>query len=68
MGLELDCSEQQIKQAYRRLAGRWHPDKWAARPEVEQQHAKGVFDNIKHASDILLNPEDRARYDASLFC
>lgn len=67
LGVELDASEAQLKQAYRRLAGKWHPDKWATAADSQQQHAKVVFEKIKLALDTLCHAEDRARYDASLF-
>ncbi len=67
LGLELDSSDVQIKQAYRRLAGKWHPDKWAGASVDQQQHARIKFDGIKQAHDTLSIPEERARYDASLF-
>ena len=67
LGLELDCSEAQIKQAYRRLAAKWHPDKWVSSTTPDQQQARLTFDKIKTAHDVLCDCEARARYDASLF-
>ena len=67
LGLELDCCEQDIKQVYRKLAGRWHPDKWATASADQQQQAMLTFEKIKQAHDVLCDPEERARYDSSLF-
>ncbi|KAK9832302.1 hypothetical protein WJX74_005771 [Apatococcus lobatus] len=67
LGVELDASEARLKQAYRKMAGKWHPDKWATASGPQQQHAKAVFEKIKVAYDTLCHAEDRTRYDASLF-
>ena len=67
LDLQLDCSEIQIKQAFRKLAGKWHPDKCAGASAEQQQQAEIVFTNIRQAHDVLCDPEERARYDSSLF-
>lgn len=50
-----DCSQKDIKKAYRQLARTLHPDK-GGDPES--------FKRLQEAYDVLKDPEQRARYDA----
>lgn len=54
LGVERTASSDQIKQAYRRLASRHHPDKGG-------DHAQ--FQQIQEAYAVLSDPEKRAQYD-----
>jgi curved DNA-binding protein CbpA len=54
------ASSRQIRQAYRRLARRHHPD---VNPRPE---GTGRFAELAHAYAILNDPAQRARYDQSL--
>src|SRR4028118_851828 len=53
-----DAGDDAIKKAYRRLALQYHPDKTGGDPESTER-----FKEIKHAYEVLSNPEKRARYD-----
>jgi curved DNA-binding protein len=52
-----DASEDEIRQAYRRLARRYHPD------VNKEAGAEDRFKQISEAYDVLRDPEKRARYD-----
>jgi curved DNA-binding protein len=52
-----DASEDEIRQSYRRLARRYHPD------VNKEAGAEDRFKQISEAYDILRDPEKRARYD-----
>jgi molecular chaperone DnaJ len=58
LGIPRGASDDEIKQAYRKLATRWHPDKNAGSKEAEEQ-----FKQITEAYDVLRDPDKRAAYD-----
>lgn len=58
LGVRKDASEQDLKQAYRRLAIKYHPDKNPGDAEAEER-----FKEIAEAYQVLSQPELRARYD-----
>jgi len=58
LGIAKDCGELEIKQAYRRLAIKFHPDKNPGDKEAEDR-----FKEVAEAYQILSQPEMRSRYD-----
>jgi len=60
------ASPEEIKKAYRKLALKWHPDKWFNKPETERKVAEERFKKITEAYFVLSSPEKRARYDNNL--
>ncbi|XP_049847917.1 dnaJ homolog subfamily C member 21-like [Schistocerca gregaria] len=60
LGVKQDVTEEELTQAYRRLALRWHPDKNIHQVEL----ASEKFKEIRSAYEILSDPKDRAWYDA----
>lgn len=64
LGVGPDATEQQIKEAYRRQAMKWHPDRHdgaAAKGEADRR-----FKDLAVAYRTLRNPLDRANYDRQL--
>ncbi|HUX74574.1 MAG TPA: DnaJ C-terminal domain-containing protein [Steroidobacteraceae bacterium] len=57
MGVARDASETQIKQAYRKLARKYHPD------VSKEKNAEARFKELGEAYEVLKNPEKRAAYD-----
>lgn len=57
MGVERDATEAQIKQAYRRLARKYHPD------VSKEKDAEARFKELGEAYEVLRSPEKRAAYD-----
>src|SRR5579883_1109911 len=57
MGLARDATEAQIKQAYRKLARKYHPD------VSKEKDAEERFKELGEAYEVLRNPEKRAAYD-----
>jgi DnaJ-class molecular chaperone len=58
LGVRRNASGKEIKQAYRRLARRYHPDVNPGDAKAEQQ-----FKEISEAYAVLGNPEQRQKYD-----
>lgn len=57
LGVSRDCSQLEIKRAYRRLARRYHPD------VCREEGAEERFKEISQAYAVLSDPERRRRYD-----
>ena len=57
LGVERDATQDQIKQAYRRLARKYHPDV-STEADAEEQ-----FKTVGEAYEVLKDPEKRAAYD-----
>ncbi len=58
LGVERSAGDQAIKQAYRRLARKHHPDVSKAKGAAER------FKEINEAYEVLSDPEKRKRYDS----
>jgi curved DNA-binding protein len=57
MGVARDATDAQIKQAYRRLARKYHPD------VSKEPDAEAKFKEVGEAYEVLRSPEKRAAYD-----
>jgi Ca-activated chloride channel family protein len=57
LGVPSDCNERTIKQAYRQLARRYHPDVSDEEGTAEQ------FQEIQEAYEVLVDPMQRESYD-----
>ena len=57
MGVARDATDAQIKQAYRKLARKYHPD------VSKEKDAESRFKDVGEAYEVLKSPEKRAAYD-----
>ncbi|HIK40331.1 molecular chaperone DnaJ [Thermoleptolyngbya sichuanensis A183] len=57
LGVSRDADKEELKQAYRRLARKYHPD------VNKEEGAEERFKEINRAYEVLSEPETRARYD-----
>ncbi|GAA5820976.1 hypothetical protein JCM11251_001902 [Rhodosporidiobolus azoricus] len=60
LGVAPDCSESELKKAYRRKALEHHPDKQAA---SDGPADSSVFQEVQHAWEVLSDPQKREEYD-----
>ncbi len=63
LGLQKGCSEDDIKQAYRKAALKWHPDRWVSGTDAEKKTAEEKFKEASEAYSVLSDSEKRQRYD-----
>lgn len=64
LGVPEDATSAQIKEAYRREAMKWHPDRHESESAKDDAHRR--FKEIGEAYRTLRDPEARAAYDAEL--
>lgn len=57
LGVDKKASQDDIKQAYRRLARKYHPD------VSKEANAEEKFKNLQEAYEVLKDPEKRTAYD-----
>ncbi len=58
LGVSRNCTERELKIAYRRLAKKYHPDANPDDPQAEER-----FKEINEAYEVLRDPDKRAAYD-----
>ncbi|KAF2808594.1 DnaJ-domain-containing protein [Mytilinidion resinicola] len=58
LGVPTDCTEAQLKSAYKKGALKHHPDKNAHNPDAADK-----FKDLSHAYEVLSDPQRRSLYD-----
>ena len=58
LGVAKTASADEIKSAYRKLALKWHPDRWVNGSDAEKN-----FKEAAEAYSVLSDPDKKARYD-----
>ena len=63
LGVNENATQEEIKKAYRQLALKFHPDRWATASDEEKKKAEDEFKKIAEAYDTLGDETKRAQYD-----
>lgn len=63
LGIERDATDQQVRSAFRRLALKYHPDKYTDRA---RESAEERFQSITEAFNVLSHPSSREKYDIEI--
>lgn len=64
--VERCISTEELKKAYRNLAKKYHPDKYANESLDKQNEVKEIFAQINEAYQVLSNEKSRKEYDLTL--
>lgn len=64
--VERHASTEELKKAYRNLAKKYHPDKYANETLGKQNEVKDIFAQINEAYQVLSNETSRKEYDLTL--
>lgn len=63
LGIQKGASDDEIKQAYRKAALKWHPDRWVNGTDAEKKTAEDKFKEASEAYSVLSDKDKRAKYD-----
>lgn len=63
LGVDKNATADEIKKAYRKLALKYHPDKFANKSDAEKKEAEEKFIEAANAYDVLSDAEKRQKYD-----
>ena len=63
LGIDRNASEDDIKQAYRKAALKWHPDRWVSGTDAEKKTAEEKFKEASEAYSVLSDAQKKAKYD-----
>ncbi|KAK6915653.1 DnaJ domain [Dillenia turbinata] len=66
LGVRRDASISDIRTAYRKLALKWHPDRWTRSPDLSGE-AKKRFQQIQEAYSVLSDQGKRRMYDVGFY-
>ena len=63
LGVSKNATEQDIKNSFRKLSRKYHPDMQAGKSDAEKKDAENKFKELAEAYDVLSNKDKRYNYD-----
>lgn len=63
LGVNKNATEEEIKKAYKKLAVKWHPDRWVNGTDEEKKTAEEKIKQVNEAYSVLSDSEKRRNYD-----
>ncbi|KAF3675396.1 DnaJ -like protein subfamily B member 8 [Capsicum annuum] len=66
LGICKQASDSEIRCAYRKLALKWHPDRWMKKDPCIRGEAKHRFQQVQEAYSVLSDKRKRSLYDTEL--
>ena len=66
LGISKDATEKEIKQAFRAMSMKYHPDKVQNKSPEDQEEANRKMQDINSANDVLSDPPQKQVYDMEL--
>eukprot|EP00257_Ricinus_communis_P021408 XP_015580894.1 LOW QUALITY PROTEIN: dnaJ homolog subfamily B member 6-like [Ricinus communis] len=67
LGLNKECTASELRNAYKKLALRWHPDRCSASGNSKLEEAKQNFQAIQQAYSVLSDANKRFLYDVGAY-
>ncbi|XP_057797078.1 uncharacterized protein LOC131013089 isoform X2 [Salvia miltiorrhiza] len=68
MGLKKECTPAELRNAYKKLAMKWHPDRCSASANQKfVEEAKKKFQDIQQAYSVLSDANKRFLYDVGVY-
>ncbi|XP_041991058.1 dnaJ homolog subfamily B member 3-like [Salvia splendens] len=68
MGLKKECTPAELRNAYKKLALKWHPDRCSASANQKfVEEAKKKFQDIQQAYSVLSDANKRFLYDVGIY-
>uniref|UniRef100_A0A1J3IS52 Chaperone protein DnaJ n=1 Tax=Noccaea caerulescens TaxID=107243 RepID=A0A1J3IS52_NOCCA len=68
LGLKKECTNTELRTAYKKLALRWHPDRCSSMGNLEfVEEAKKKFQTIQEAYSVLSDSNKRFMYDVGVY-
>lgn len=63
LGVSKNATDAELKNAYKKMAIKYHPDRQVGKSDEEKKAAEEKFKEAAEAYDVLRDPQKRQQYD-----